>query len=112
MKHDDNLRDPQLSAHFQSERRRVPETWVEDALDIPNHVTLTEKPEPILVTVAPHLGALFLIGTAAWALFHPVSREVLSALVPRFQDPLLLLAGLLTPALLVLCERGFRRFRL
>ena len=111
MKHDNDLRDPQLSTYFQSERRRVPETWVEDALDIPNHVMLTEKPEPWLVTFAPHLGALFLIGSAAWALFHPVSRGVLSAFVPRFQDPLLW-AGLLTPALLVLCERGFRRFHL
>jgi len=110
MKHDNDLRDPQLSTYFQSDQHRVPETWVEDALDIPNHVTLTE-PEPILVTVAPHLGALFLIGTSVWALLHPVSREVLSALVP-IRDPLLLLAGLLTPAFLVLCERGFRRFRL
>jgi hypothetical protein len=64
------------------------------------------------VTLAPHLGALFLIGSAAWVLFHPVSRELLFSHMPRFQDPLLLVAGLLTPALLVLCERGFRRFRL
>ena len=112
MNHNDELRDPQLSAYFRSERGHVPETWVRDALDIPSRIPLPEKPEPFLVTIAPHLGALFLIGTTAWALFHPVSRELLSAHLPRFQDPLLLLAGLLTPALLVLCDRGFRRFRL
>jgi hypothetical protein len=112
MNHDDELRDPRLSTYLQSRRSKAPEAWVDDALSVPDHVVLPDKPEPWLVTLAPHLGALFLIGTAAWALFHPVSRELLSAHLPRFQDPLLLLAGLLTPAFLVLCDRGFRRFRL
>jgi len=112
MKHDDDLRDPRLSGIFQNQRNKAPDAWVEDALAVPDHVVLPEKPEPWLVTLAPHLGALFLIGSGAWALFHPVSRNLLSTHLPRFQDPLLLLAGLLTPALLVLCDRGFRRFRL
>src|SRR5262245_13275970 len=111
MNHDDELRDPQLSNYFQHQRNKAPDAWVEDAMAVPDHV-VPEKPEPWLVTFAPHMGALFLLGTAIWALLHPVSREVVFALVPRFQDPLLLMAGLLTPALLVLCERGFRRFRL
>jgi len=112
MNPNDELRDPRLSAYFQSQRNRAPDAWVEDALAVPGHVTFPDKPEPWLVTFAPHLGALFLIGSTAWALFHPVTRHVLFARLPRFEDPFLLLAGLLTPALLVLCERGFRRFRL
>ncbi len=112
MNHDDELRDPQLSNHFQSERKSAPAGWVKDAMAVPDRVTLNDKPEPWLVTLAPHMGALLLIGSALWALFHPVSREVLFAPIPRFQDPLLLLAGLFTPLLFILCERGFRRFRL
>jgi hypothetical protein len=116
MTHDDELRDPQLSSYFRGHvvERKAPKSWVEDALAIPEQMFLPEKPEPWLVTFAPHLGALFLIGSTVWALCHPVSREILSAYLPRFQGaygPFLMLAGLLTPLLLVLCERGFRRFR-
>ena len=112
MNYDDDLRDPQLSEFFRNERRKVPASWVLDVLTVPDQISLLERPEPWLVTFAPHLGALFLIGTAAWVLFHPVGREVLYAHLPRFQDPFLMLAGLLIPMLLVLCERGFRRFRI
>jgi hypothetical protein len=117
MTHDDELRDPQLSAYLKTEieRTMAPKSWVRDALAISEPGSLPEKPEPWLVAFAPHLGALFLIGSAGWALMHPVSREILSAYLPRFQGAygtLLLLAGLITPILLVLCDRGFRRFRL
>jgi hypothetical protein len=117
MTHDDELRDPQVSAYFKNEvlRTKAPKPWVDDALAISEPLSLPETPEPWLVAFAPHLGALFLIGSAAWALMHPVSREILFTHFPRFQGaygPFLIVAGLLTPILLVLCDRGFRRFRL
>jgi hypothetical protein len=112
MNHDKDLRDPQLTSLLRNEPHEVPKSWIEDALGVPDHVSIPAVPEPWLVTFAPHLGALFIIGSAAWALFHPAGREMLFEHLPRFQDPLLMLAGLLTPLLMILCERGFRRFRL
>ena len=112
MNHDNELRDPQLTSLLRNERREVPQSWIDDALSVPDHVSLPAEPEPWLVTFAPHLGALFLIGSVIFGLAHPAGREMLLGHLPRFQDPLFMIAGLLTPLLMILSERGFRRFRL
>jgi hypothetical protein len=117
MTHDDDLRDLELTRLLRNDlgEDTAPPSWVQDALAVPDRTALDAPPEPWLVVLAPHLGALFLIGGAVWAVCQPATRDLLVSHVPRFDGqygPFLILAGLLTPLLLVFCDRGFRRFRL
>ena len=113
--HDDGIRDPELSALFRRLPSGAPESWMSDALLIPQRGALHHATanEPWLVVLAPHFAALFLIGGMAMTLFVPSIRGAIAGVIPELhrQDPdFWTVAGLLTPLLLLLCHQGARGF--
>ena len=113
--HDDDIRDPELSALLRRSLPEAPEMWVTDALSIPQHRALRRftRSEPWLLVLGPHLAALALFAGLALMLFVPSVRATIIGSVPQLHphDPeFWTVAGFLTPLLLLFCDQAARGF--
>ena len=113
--HDDDIRDPELTALLRRSLPEAPDAWVTDAFSIQRHRALHRliPSEPWLVVLAPHLAALALIAGLVLMFLVPNVRAAIADSIPELHrnDPLFwTLGGFLTPLILLLCHQGARGF--